>query len=270
MKKLGIIAAKGDLSNKLIQYAVCNQIKCFVVAIEGEASCDLLNSVDHIIIKLGEVGKAITAMQNAKVEELVFVGSLKKPDIFSVSVDKIGAQLLGRIAKAKLFGDNNLLLSVINFLEDYNFKVIGVQDILHDIVVTPGNFTIKLPSKKDTCDINLAIKVIEELGKLDVGQAAIVERGVVLGVEGVEGTDNLIKRCSSLKRVSERAGVLVKFAKPGQELRIDLPTIGFDTIVNVCQSGFNGIVIQGNKSIFLDQEKVIEYANKNNLFISAV
>lgn len=269
MKKLGIIAAKGDLSKKLIEYTR-REFEIFVVAIYGESDPDLLENIDHIWIKIGEIGKAVDAMKAASVKDVIFVGSLSKPDILNLKVDAMGAKLLAKIAKDKIFGDNKLLSSVTKFLEEQDFNVIGVDAVLKDLVVPAKVFTNLLPNEQDKSDIELAIKVIKALGELDVGQGAIVDNGVVIGVEALEGTDELISRCAILKRSKTNSGVLVKLSKPGQELRMDLPTIGINTIKNIHKAGFKGIIIEANRAIFLDQEEVIDYANEHNLYVSSV
>ena len=141
MKKIGIIAANGGLSKKLINFSK-NDFDIFVVAITGEADSFLLDGVNHIWINIGEIGKAIDALNAANIKDIVFAGSLKKPDIFNLKVDAIGAKLLAKITKDKFFGDNKLLSSVTEFLSNYGFNIVGVQDILKDLVVESGVFTI--------------------------------------------------------------------------------------------------------------------------------
>jgi DUF1009 family protein len=267
MTKLGIIAAKGGLAQELIEYAANNE-GAFIVALQGEADPEVVAKLDHVWIKLGEVGKAIDAMRAANVKGIVIVGSLHKPDLLSMKVDWVGAKLLATIVKDKLFGDNKLLSSLTNFLEKEGFELIGVHELLKHLVVEAGIFTKLKPNAQDLSDIELGIRVVAVLGDLDIGQGSIVQNGIVLGVEAIEGTDSLIKRCGELKR-SNSGGVLVKFSKPSQELRVDLPTIGIETIKNLKMSGFKGIVIQAQKTIFLDQDKVIEYANMHNMFVGA-
>ena len=268
MSKLGIIAAKGGLVEELIEYAA-NADGAFIVALEGEADPKMVKKLDHIWIKLGEVGKAVTAMKEAGVEEIVIVGSLYKPDIFKVKVDWLGAKLLASIAKEKFFGDNKLLISVAKFLENQGFKLIGIQEILRHLVVEEDIFTKIKPNDQDERDIELGIQVVKKLGKLDIGQGAIIENGVVLAVEAIEGTDALIERSSEYKRDRQKSGILIKYSKPGQELRMDLPTIGINTIKNLHEAGFKGLIIESKKAIFLDQKKVIEYENNHKMLVGA-
>lgn len=269
MKKLGIIAAKGDLSKELIEFAK-SKYDLFIVAIHNETSPNLVSDIDHVWINLGEIGKAVDAMKMANVKNIVFVGSLKKPDIFNLKLDILSSKLLARIAKDRFFGDNKLLSSLTDFLEDQGFKVIGVHEILKNLVVEKKCFTDLKPNDQDRIDIELAVKVVITLGSLDVGQGAIVQNGVVLGVEAIEGTDKLIERCGAIKFSDKQGGVLVKFSKPNQELRMDLPTIGIDTIKNLHKAGFKGVAIEANKAIFLDQEESINYANEHNMFVVSI
>lgn len=266
MSRLGIIAAKGNLSKALIEEAAQ---PFFVVAIEGEADPDLIAKTEHVWIKLGEIGKAVNALKDAGVEKIVFVGSLKKPDILSLKVDWLGAKLVAQMIKNKFFGDNNLLSMLVNFLETQGFEVVGAHQVLKNLTVEAKIFTKLKPNTQDKIDIELAKNTATELGRFDIGQGAIVQNGIVLGVEAIEGTDALIKRCGELKRDKALAGVLLKISKPNQELRMDLPTIGIQTIKNLHAAGFKGLMIQAHKSIFLDQQKVIDYANEHKMFVGA-
>lgn len=270
MSKLGIVAAGGNLVLELIDYVAATSQNAFVVAIENAADPNLFKRIDHIWIKIGEVGRAINAMKKAGVTKVVFAGTLKKPDLFSLKVDAMGAKLLAKIIKDKFLGDNKILTTVMNFIQNHGFEVVGVHEILQNLVVAEGVFSKVKPSKQDEIDIELGAEVIKQVGILDIGQAVIVQKGVVLGVEAIEGTDALIARCKDYKRTNDASGVLVKFSKPNQELKMDLPTIGLSTIKNVHNAGFKGIIIEANKTIFLNQKEVIEFADKNKMFIGAI
>ncbi len=269
MTKLGIIATKGNLSKKLIDYAQ-SKLDIFMVAIEGKTDPEFVKGVDHVWVHLGEIGKAIDAMKQANVSQIVFSGPIQKPDIFNLKLDMMGTKLFAKMVKDKFFGDNKLLSVLTAFLEDHGFKVIGVHEILKDLVVKASNFTKLTPNKDDKADIDLGMKVVKELGKLDIGQGAITHGGVVLGVEAIEGTEELIKRCGELKHSDAYGGVLVKFSKPGQELRTDLPTIGIETVKSMHVAGFKGIVIEAERAIFLDRKECIKYADEHDMFIVAI
>ncbi|MEK6733669.1 MAG: UDP-2,3-diacylglucosamine diphosphatase LpxI, partial [Pseudomonadota bacterium] len=229
MKKLGIIAAKGDLSKNFIDYSKDNY-ELFIVAINGITDPALVQDSKFIWIDIGEIGKAIDFFKENNVEELVFVGSLAKPDLFSLKTDMMGAKLLAKITKDAIFGDNKILSSLVEFLESNELKVLGVHEILKTLVVNAAVFTKISPNEQDNNDIEIAKQVVKELGALDIGQGVIVQNGIILGVEAIEGTDQLIKRCGELKRSKILSGILLKASKPNQELRVDLPAIGIETI----------------------------------------
>ena len=176
--------------------------------------------------------------------------------------------MLAKIKNVSGKGDNALLSLLVNELENENFKVIGADELLKSNVPI-GLIAENEPSTNDSKDIKIGLGVVNAMGKLDVGQAAVVEEGLVLGVEAIEGTDALLRRCSGLKRET-KGGVLVKLKKPNQEERIDLPTIGINTIKLASKIGLNGIAIHANHSIIIDRDKVIEEANRVGLFILGV
>ena len=129
--------------------------------------------------------------------------------------------------------------------------------------------TLKLANKEDEEDIKRGIEVGLTLGKLDVGQSVVIQQGLVLGVEGIEGTDKLILRCADYKRKG-KSPILVKLRKPTQDMRVDLPTIGVKTVENAYQSGFSGIAIHEGNTLVVNQEEVVALANKYKMFIKAI
>ena len=177
-------------------------------------------------------------------------------------------KLLAKIKTVSGKGDNALLSLLVNELENEKFRVVGADELLKSNVPL-GLIAGREPNPNDKNDIQIGLNVVTAMGKLDVGQAAVIEEGLVIGVEAIEGTDKLLRRCLGLKRES-KGGVLVKLKKPNQEERIDLPTIGINTVQIASKIGLSGIAIHANHSIIIDREKVIEEANKVGLFIIGV
>jgi DUF1009 family protein len=125
------------------------------------------------------------------------------------------------------------------------------------------------PDKQAIIDIRCGVKVALELGRLDVGQAAIVQQGLVLGVEGIEGTDEFIRRCGEYRRKGE-GGVLVKLRKPQQDMRVDLPTVGLKTLERAYQAGLRGVVVHAGNGLIVDEEEVVKFANSKKMFLMGV
>jgi len=263
---LGIVAGKGELPALSVKKAVEKGFSPVVVALEGFANTSDFASFDSCQLKVGEVKKIFDFFKTRDVTKIIFVGKVEKPKWSDLFVDSVGALLLAKILKNKLLGDDSIMQIINSFVQTYGFFVISAIDIL-GFVSQQGALTEQKPQDSDFQDIELGFKLAQDIGKFDVGQCVIVERGCVLGVEGPEGTNELIKRCGSLKRFDNFTGVLVKIAKPGQNLALDAPVIGIDTIANLHKAGFEGIAIEQNSVIVLDAQKVIDLANKLKIFI---
>lgn len=268
MQTLGIIAGGGDLPKKIIQ--VCQKIKrpIFVIALEGFADPDLVETVPHAWCKIGAIQTVIDTFKKNNVQEILFVGRVKRPSLSKLSLDKTGAKWIAKIG-LKAFGDDGLLSGILQLVEKEGFKIIKAQDIAKDLMVEKGCLTTSQPDEKDWQDIKRGVMAAQELGKADIGQSVIVEEGVVLSVEGIEGTDAMILRTKSLKKHA-CAGVLVKLVKPQQSRSVDMPTTGVETVRNALDIGLKGMAIQAKGTFVLDLDKMIEVADKNNFFIEAV
>jgi len=272
--KLGIIAGKGQLPSYLINSCKLDGRDFFVVAIEGQANPRITRNVPHIWADLKNIGGAFRELQNRKVKEIVMAGAVKRPSFFEIKPDFITAKVLKRIIKNTLLGkrtigDGQMFSFLIQGIEELGFKVVGLQKILVDALAKKGVYGKCYPNSLATQDIATGIKVARSIGKLDIGQSVIIQQGTVIGVEAAEGTDDLIKRFRKFK-LSDVGGVLVKIGKPRQDKRVDLPTIGMETVRNSIDVGLKGIAIEERSTIIIDKEKIIPYANRNNFFLIGV
>ncbi len=263
-KKLGIIAGKGSFPKMLINHCQENKIPFFIAAIKDCIEADL-TGLPHILINLGDLGRTIKTFQKEGVKEVVMIGGVNKSSLFSSLPDWEGIKFLSRLG-LKILGDNKVLEEVIAYFESKDLKVIGISDIMGEILGKKGLLTSKKLNEQDKINIKYGIKVVKALGELDIGQAAIIQNGVVLGVEGVEGTDTLIKRCKELK-FKGRGGVLVKLKKPQQEARVDLPTIGLNTLEEAKKAGLEGIAYQAQATLIAGGQEMISKANDLGLFL---
>ena len=263
---LGIIAGSGDIPSRLAEACAKAGRDCFVLMFEGNPVAESLSTIPHAKIRIGAVGEAFAALHAAGVSEVTLAGRITRPSLANLRPDATAAKLLARIGTSYFGGDDKLLKTVIGFLEEEGFKVIGADEILGDILAPLGPLGKILPDKKAQADIKLGVKVAKALGALDVGQAVIVQRQMVLGVEAVEGTDALIARCAHL-RPEGTGGVLIKVKKPGQERRVDLPAVGVATLENLHRAGFVGIAVEAGASLVIDRKEVAKRADALGLFI---
>jgi DUF1009 family protein len=265
---LGIIAGGGDLPRVLIQACQEMDRPYFVLALQDAAEEETvaLAGDRHAWIRFGSIGKALDLMRKHGANELVMAGRVTRPKLSSIRPDMKGAKLLARISGQLLSGDNELLSSIVGFLEEEGFSVTGAEDVVKDLLTPEGMIGSIYPDKRAQADIEVGARIARAIGALDVGQAAIIQNGQVLGVEAVEGTDGLIMRCAPLK-LEDRGGVLVKVKKPQQEKRVDLPTIGLSTIENLAAHGFAGVAVEAGASLILNRREVARRADQLGIFV---
>ena len=263
--KLGIIAGGGRLPLQIMESCRATGRPFFVLAFDNAEQAPL-EQASHKIVRLGAVGEAIDTLRQAGVNDVVMAGRVQRPSFASLKPDAAGAKLLTRLGKAFFAGDDALLRVIVSFLEEEGFSVIGADQLLDGLTTPEGVLGKIAPDAGAQADIAQGFKTAKELGARDVGQAAIVENGEVLGMETAEGTDALITRCAPLHK-HPRSGVLVKAKKPGQDARVDLPTIGPETVEKMYAAGFAGIALEAGGSLILDKEKTIARADALGIFV---
>ena len=268
LPKLGIIAGGGVIPARIIESCREAGRPYFVIAIEEQTDPAILEASPHQWLRLGEVGKAIDRFKSEEVEELVMAGPVRRPSLSALRPDAWTAK---RLAKAafKSLGDDGLLSLLVDEFEKEGFRVIGTDSVLNEIIAPEGIYGQIRPDDIALKDIERGIEVASSLGGLDIGQAVVVQQGLVLAVEAIEGTDEMISRSGSLRREGP-GGVLVKIKKPGQERRVDLPTIGVNTVEKAVQAGLRGIAVQAHQALIVDRAEVIRLADEKGLFITGI
>ena len=212
--KLGILAGGGVLPRLLVNACRNNDRDVFILAFEGHTPPETPDGVEHAWVRLGAVGTALATLKNAGVQEIVLAGPIRRPSIVELRPDGVGLKLLAK-AGARAFGDDGLLRAIIGQLEDEGFTIVGIDDVLEGIKASTGPLGKYEPDTIALEDVARGVEVLRHLGAADVGQAVVVQQGIVLGVEAAEGTDGLIARCGALAREGP-GGVLIKLRKPGR------------------------------------------------------
>lgn len=270
---LGILAGRGDLPERIIQSCRDEGRQFFVIAFDDQTPPETLELADgtvvpHAWVRLGAAGKAVELLREAGVGDLVMAGAIRRPSFFALRPDVWAAKVLAK-AGVKALGDDGLLSALVKELEEEGFRVVGAESLLPDLLACEGVYGAVDADEQARADIHRGVEVACGIGALDVGQAAVVQQGIVLAVETVEGTDAMVKRCAQTRREGP-GGVLVKVKKPGQESRADLPTIGVSTIKAACAAGLRGIAIQAGGALIVDKKAVIEAADAAGLFVIGV
>lgn len=256
-KTLGIIAAQGILPIMVADNNAISDAKSVVVCIDGLAL--KTDYQKHIAeeFQIGQVSAILNFFKTHNVDKIVICGAMKRPKFSALSVDAKGAILLVKILAAKFLGDDQLLRIVAEYVEGQGFDVVSPIDYTNQIPIK----TKRVPSKREKEDIEIGLQASKKLGELDIGQAVIVDHGVVIGVEAIEGTDSLIQRCKGLSK----SGILVKCLKLTQDARLDTPVIGVDTVNAIYEAGMAGIALSG--VIVLNPREVLEEADRLGIFV---
>ena len=269
MKKLGIIAGGGYLPKALVETCKQQNRDYFVLAIEGNADKSLFPAdIPHKWIRIGQAGTGFKLFKDEKVEEVVMIGTIHRPSFFDLVPDLRTAAFFAKIG-AKSLGDDGILRALVKEIEAEGMRVKGIHEVMPELLIREGVLGKVKPSKQAKEDIRRAVEVATALGKIDVGQAVIVQQGLVLGVEGIEGTAELIKRCKAYKRKGS-GGVLVKIRKPQQDMRVDLPTIGDKTVLSARDCGLEGIALHAENGLIVNEKETIALADKLGIFIMGV
>ena len=216
-------------------------------------------------VSLGQFGKIIKILKDNKCKRVLFAGKVKKPKFSKLRLDLKGVYYMPRIIKSAKLGDAAILKEIINVLKKENIKTISSLAFNPELTLKKGNYSTTKPNKIDKLDINKAIATLNRLGKYTFSQGTVVRNKKVIAIEGKGGTQKMLKRCKSKK--FKKKGVLVKFPKKKQDLRIDLPTVGLKTLKQCKLAGLKGVVIKDKKNVFLERKKCINFANKNKMFI---
>lgn len=266
---LGIIAGGGALPGEVAAAAQASGRRVFIVALENYAEPAVVAPYPHGVFRMDAVGAIRQALREHGCGELVIIGPVKRPSIFSLRPDAEGIKLLARIGKAAFAGDDGLLAAVIRVLGEDGFRVLGAHEILGGVLAPAGQLGAVAPDAAALADVQRGVAVLQAVGAADIGQACVVQQGIVLAVEAVEGTDAMLARIPGLARPGP-GGVLVKLAKPGQERRADLPTLGAATIRHAHAAGLRGVAFEAGGTILADRSLMIEAADAAGVFLYGV
>ena len=266
--KLGILAGSGELPLRLVDACRASGRPVFVLGFAGAADPARFGEVPHAMVRLGAAAEGLRILRENGVEELVMAGPVRRPSLASLMPDWRAMKFFTRIGLRAL-GDDGLLSAVIKELELEGFRVVGIDSVLGGLLAPKGPLGRLEPDEEARADIARGLEIARALGALDVGQAAVVQQGIVLGVEAVDGTDALVARAGELRREGP-GGVLVKVAKPGQERRADLPTIGVKTVEACARAGLRGIAVEAGASLIVDRAAVTAAADRAGIFVLGV
>ena len=216
-------------------------------------------------VSIGEFGKIISILKENKCKKVLFAGKVKKPIFSRLKLDFKGIYYIPRIIRNSKLGDAAILKEIIKILKQEKIKTISSLTFNSELTLKKGTYSKTKPNRKDKIDIKKAIITLSKLEKYNYSQGVVVRNNKVVAIEGKGGTEKLLVKSRNKK--FRNKGVLVKFPKKKQDLRIDLPTIGLKTLIHCKSAGLKGVVLKSKQNIFLERKKCISFANKNGMFL---
>lgn len=273
-RKIALLCGNGALPQKISAHLNIQREPFVCVGFEGITDKGALQALSLYtetlnFFPLGHVEKILTFLKKHSITHIVMAGSMKRPSLSALSLDATGAKWLAKLGMSAFFGDDGLLKKLMELMGEEGFKILSPQDILPELLTPKGLLTHAQPCDNAMFDGKHGQNILKNLAHFDIGQAVVVQQGLVLGIEAIEGTAALLTRIIPYKREGF-GGVLVKCAKPHQTLQVDLPTIGLATAKQVHQAGLAGIVLSAHTSQIIERENVLEYMNQHHIFLLGI
>ena len=272
---VGVIAGGG-----VMPFAVADSLRArgldpVLFALKGVCDPSAAERFRHHWITVGQYGRAKKLFRAENCKNLVFIGTLVRPALSEIRLDWGTLRIMSRVWSAFRGGDDHLLSGIGRIFEQEGFRLLGLKEVAPDLLMPEGCVTRTLPDQDAMADIARGRDVLRALGPFDIGQAVVVIDGHVVGVEGIEGTDELLARIADLRtagliRSAKGRGVLVKAPKSGQDLRFDLPTVGSRTVEKAAAAALAGVAVLAGNTVVADPQVMIEAADTAGLFVTGL
>src|SRR5210317_1716410 len=258
---IGLIFGDTDFPKEILRTIKRKRINYLIIDLSNKKK--FKKDKKSYSVSIGQFGKIIKILKDNNCKKVLFAGKVNKPKFSKLKLDFKGIYYIPRIMKASKLGDAAILKEIIKILSQNKIKTENSLKFNPELSLKKGNYTKIKPNKEDEKDINKAIKILAGLRQYNFSQGVVVRDSKVIAIEGKGGTEKMLKK--SRYKKAKNCGVIVKFPKKKQDLRIDLPTIGLDTLMQSKNAGLKGVVVKNKQHVFLDKQKCIQYANKNKM-----
>lgn len=265
-QKQCLVAGDGSLPVKMAQYAKDNGFDVVAISL----SADNLNQLKKYCTKVyscapGEVSKIEKILEEEEIKQLTFLGKVHKGLL--LKRPKFDAKAIELVKNASRLNDDQVMLIIVEELEKIGVTVLDQTIFIKNLMIPAGVLGKHKPTSDQMEDVNYGFSLAKEMGKLDIGQSVVIKNKMIMAVEAIEGTDKCIIRGAKL---AKNGAAVIKVAKPSQDKRFDIPTVGLRTLQTMKKYKANLLTVEANETIIVDQEKVVKFADKNNIVIMAV
>lgn len=270
---LAIICGGGSLPFAVAEAAQRRGRRVVLFALRDWADAAGVAAFPHHWVSFGQLGSFLRLARREGCRDVAMIGTVVRPAIWRIRPDLTTLRLLPRIIAMFHGGDNHLLSGLAKLFEEHGLRLIGAHDIAPDILMPQGILGLVRPQGSELADISLGLALLAACSPYDVGQAVVVAHRRVLAIEAAEGTDQMLERVAELRtngRIAVRGGVLVKAAKRGQDMRIDLPSIGPQTVAGASSAGLAGIAVVAGKAVVAEPEAIVRAADAAQMFVAGV
>jgi DUF1009 family protein len=267
-----IVCAGGNLPFAVARAAERRGRQVFLYALRGWADPAQVAAYKHAWGGMAQLARFQRFAAKNNCRDVVFIGAMTRPSVWQLRPDMGALRMLPQVLAGFRGGDNHLLSMVARTVERYGFAVIGAHEIAPEILVPEGSLGSVKPTTRDLRDIARGAEVLRALGPLDIGQAVIIADSRVLAIEAADGTDAMLDHVAALRRdgkirISAGTGVLIKAPKVGQDMRLDLPSIGPRTIEMVSAAGLVGVAVETGGTIVAEPQQVVVAADRRRIFV---
>ncbi len=268
---LAILCGSGVLPVEVATEARRAGREPFLIGVVGSTDA-AIEAFPHVWLRMGEIGKLFAALRDRAIGEMVMIGGMTRPEFADLRLDWGAVKRAAELAQLFRRGDNGLLVGLAAIFEREGIRIVGAHEVAPRLAAPAGCLGAQRPSPEDQSDIALSARLLEALSGFDAGQGAIVAAGRVLAIEAAEGTDAMLARVAGLRstgRIKHKgpAGVLVKAPKQGQDLRLDMPAIGPQTIEAAAQAQLRGVALAAGRVLIVERERCAGQADSAGLFV---
>ena len=268
MIRIGIIAGGGELPLLVGKNLICKNFNVTFFVINEFFNENFYSSYKTVKIHLNSIKEILNLLNKHKIEKIIMLGNINRPSFKDIKFDIDTIKFIKKYFLQRK-GDNNLLISIQDIFLKKGFPLFDWTSYCKDLFINEKTLTKKVPSKKAILNKNKGIESFNVFGQSDIGQSMMIQNEIILGLESVEGTDELIKRCFNYKKKGDK-GILIKLCKYNQSRILDIPTIGLETMKLLNKFEYEGVFLELNRCLIINKIEVIKFADLNNLFIAAV
>ena len=271
---LAVLAGGGRLPIRLAEAVRRTGRPVLVLGLKGMAEAEI-ERFPHAWIGIGEIGRLFALLDRHGCRDLVLAGAVSRPQLSEISFDFGALKSLPNLIRILRGGDDRVLSEILHFFESRGLRVVGAHDVAAELTAPAGSLTRRSPAANDRTDIEIGLRAAHANGALDIGQAVVVCDERVVAVEAAEGTDDMLRRVAELRaakrlRSGPGTGVLVKCAKPQQDLRLDMPVVGATTVELAGAAGLAGVAVEAGRTLLPEREEAVAAADRLGLFLTGV